>query len=45
MIGSTDPYDYLYTFWSDQYEHKLEYVGHVEKWDDSWSAAAWPRPS
>jgi 3-phenylpropionate/trans-cinnamate dioxygenase ferredoxin reductase component len=34
MLGSTDPYDYLYTFWSDQYEHKLEYVGHVEKWDD-----------
>jgi 3-phenylpropionate/trans-cinnamate dioxygenase ferredoxin reductase subunit len=34
MLGSTDPYDYLYTFWSDQYEHKLEYVGHVTKWDD-----------
>jgi 3-phenylpropionate/trans-cinnamate dioxygenase ferredoxin reductase subunit len=34
MLGSTDPYDYLYTFWSDQYEHKLEYVGHVVTWDD-----------
>jgi len=34
MLGSTDPYDYLYTFWSDQYEHKLEYVGHVTTWDD-----------
>jgi len=33
MLGSLDPYDYLYTFWSDQYEHKLEYVGHVSKWD------------
>jgi 3-phenylpropionate/trans-cinnamate dioxygenase ferredoxin reductase component len=33
MLGSTDPYDYLYTFWSDQYEHKIEYVGHVTKWD------------
>jgi 3-phenylpropionate/trans-cinnamate dioxygenase ferredoxin reductase component len=33
MLGSTDPYDYLYTFWSDQYEHKIEYVGHVDKWD------------
>jgi 3-phenylpropionate/trans-cinnamate dioxygenase ferredoxin reductase subunit len=34
MLGSTAPYDYLYTFWSDQYEHKLEYVGHVDKWDE-----------
>ena len=34
MLGSTDPYDYLYTFWSDQYEHKLEYAGYVDKWDD-----------
>src|SRR5215472_279928 len=34
MLGSTDPYDYLYTFWSDQYEHKIEYVGHAVKWDE-----------
>jgi len=34
MLGSTAPYDYLYTFWSDQYEHKLEYAGHVTKWDE-----------
>jgi 3-phenylpropionate/trans-cinnamate dioxygenase ferredoxin reductase subunit len=34
MLGSTAPYDYLYTFWSDQYEHKIEYVGHVIKWDE-----------
>jgi len=34
MLGSTAPYDYIYTFWSDQYDHKLEYVGHVAKWDD-----------
>jgi 3-phenylpropionate/trans-cinnamate dioxygenase ferredoxin reductase subunit len=33
MLGSTDPYDYVHSFWSDQYEHKLEYVGHVTKWD------------
>jgi len=33
MLGSTEPYDYLYTFWSDQYEHKIEYVGHVTTWD------------
>jgi 3-phenylpropionate/trans-cinnamate dioxygenase ferredoxin reductase subunit len=34
MLGSTKPYDYVHSFWSDQYEHKLEYVGHVTKWDD-----------
>jgi 3-phenylpropionate/trans-cinnamate dioxygenase ferredoxin reductase subunit len=34
MLGSTAPYDYVYTFWSDQYEHKIEYVGHVSKWDE-----------
>jgi 3-phenylpropionate/trans-cinnamate dioxygenase ferredoxin reductase subunit len=34
MLGSTAPYDYIYTFWSDQYDHKLEYVGHVAKWDE-----------
>jgi 3-phenylpropionate/trans-cinnamate dioxygenase ferredoxin reductase component len=34
MLGSTAPYDYLYTFWSDQFEHKLEYAGHVTTWDD-----------
>jgi 3-phenylpropionate/trans-cinnamate dioxygenase ferredoxin reductase component len=33
MLGSTAPYDYVYTFWSDQYEHKIEYVGYVDKWD------------
>ena len=33
MLGSTAPYDYIYSFWSDQYDHKLEYVGHVDKWD------------
>jgi 3-phenylpropionate/trans-cinnamate dioxygenase ferredoxin reductase subunit len=33
MLGSTDPYDYVYTFWSDQYDHKLEYAGFAAKWD------------
>lgn len=33
MLGSDAPYDYLHTFWSDQYAHKLEYVGHVRNWD------------
>jgi 3-phenylpropionate/trans-cinnamate dioxygenase ferredoxin reductase subunit len=33
MLGSTAPYDYIHSFWSDQYEHKLEYVGHAAEWD------------
>jgi 3-phenylpropionate/trans-cinnamate dioxygenase ferredoxin reductase subunit len=33
MLGSTAPYDYVHSFWSDQYEHKLEYVGHATTWD------------
>lgn len=33
MLGSDAPYDYVHTFWSDQYEHKLEYAGHADKWD------------
>jgi 3-phenylpropionate/trans-cinnamate dioxygenase ferredoxin reductase subunit len=27
-------YTYIHSFWSDQYEHKLEYVGYVHRWDD-----------
>jgi 3-phenylpropionate/trans-cinnamate dioxygenase ferredoxin reductase subunit len=34
MLGSTDPYDYIHSFWSDQYDHKLEYVGHTTTWDE-----------
>jgi 3-phenylpropionate/trans-cinnamate dioxygenase ferredoxin reductase subunit len=34
MLGSDVPYDYIHSFWSDQYEHKLEYVGHATRWDD-----------
>jgi 3-phenylpropionate/trans-cinnamate dioxygenase ferredoxin reductase subunit len=33
MLGATDPYDYVYTFWSDQYEDKLEYAGYASRWD------------
>ena len=33
MLGATDPYDDLLSFWSDQYEHALEYVGHAPRWD------------
>jgi 3-phenylpropionate/trans-cinnamate dioxygenase ferredoxin reductase subunit len=34
MLGSDKPYDYIHSFWSDQYEHKLEYVGHATRWDE-----------
>src|SRR5438105_12110146 len=34
MLGSTAPYDYIDSFGSDQYEHKLEYVGHATTWDE-----------
>ncbi|MGN6795128.1 MAG: NAD(P)/FAD-dependent oxidoreductase [Streptosporangiaceae bacterium] len=34
MLGSEAPYDYVHTFWSDQYENKIEYVGHATKWDE-----------
>ena len=33
MLGADIPYDYIHSFWSDQYEHDLEYVGHATKWD------------
>ena len=33
MLGSTTPYDYVHSFWSDQFDHKLEYVGHATSWD------------
>jgi 3-phenylpropionate/trans-cinnamate dioxygenase ferredoxin reductase component len=33
MLGDEQPYDYIYSFWSDQYEHKLEYVGHARRWE------------
>jgi 3-phenylpropionate/trans-cinnamate dioxygenase ferredoxin reductase component len=34
MLGSEAAYDYTYTFWSDQYDHKIEYVGYAAKWDE-----------
>ena len=33
MLGKDDPYDYLHSFWSDQYEHLIEYVGFAAGWD------------
>jgi 3-phenylpropionate/trans-cinnamate dioxygenase ferredoxin reductase component len=34
MLGGAAPYDYVHSFWSDQYEHKIEYVGHAASWDE-----------
>ena len=33
MLGADAEYAYVHTFWSDQYEHKLEYAGHARTWD------------
>jgi 3-phenylpropionate/trans-cinnamate dioxygenase ferredoxin reductase subunit len=33
VLGDQRPYDDIHTFWSDQYEHKLEYVGFARTWD------------
>ncbi|PWT75724.1 MAG: hypothetical protein C5B60_04975 [Chloroflexi bacterium] len=35
LLGRGGPYDYIYSFWSDQYEHKLEYVGFARSWDQT----------
>jgi 3-phenylpropionate/trans-cinnamate dioxygenase ferredoxin reductase component len=34
MMGSAASFDYIPNFWSDQYEHILQYVGHATNWDD-----------
>lgn len=34
MLGHTDPFDYIHTFWSDQFTHKIEYVGYAREWDE-----------
>ncbi|TMQ19184.1 MAG: hypothetical protein E6K82_19150 [Candidatus Rokuibacteriota bacterium] len=33
LLGGTQPYDYVHSFWSDQYEHAIEYVGFAASWD------------
>ena len=33
VLGTLQSYDYIYSFWSDQYEHKLEYVGFARSWE------------
>jgi 3-phenylpropionate/trans-cinnamate dioxygenase ferredoxin reductase subunit len=34
MLGADVPYDYIHSFWSDQYEHSIEYVGHASDWNE-----------
>lgn len=34
LLGSTQPYDDVHWFWSDQYEHNLQYAGHAAEWSD-----------
>lgn len=33
MAGGAGPYDYMHSFWSDQYEHVVEYIGFAAEWD------------
>lgn len=33
LLGGEQPYDYIHSFWSDQYEHSLQYVGFAAGWD------------
>jgi 3-phenylpropionate/trans-cinnamate dioxygenase ferredoxin reductase subunit len=33
VLGNSQPYDYIYSFWSDQYEHDVEYVGFARTWE------------
>src|SRR5881397_2299007 len=33
LLGGEQSYDYIHSFWSDQYEHSIEYVGFASGWD------------
>lgn len=34
MLGKSKPYDEVHWFWSDQYQHNLQYTGLWERWDE-----------
>jgi 3-phenylpropionate/trans-cinnamate dioxygenase ferredoxin reductase component len=34
MMGRDTVYDDVHWFWSDQYEHSIQYAGHHREWDD-----------
>ncbi|HAC46949.1 MAG TPA: hypothetical protein DCF65_12920 [Chloroflexi bacterium] len=33
LLGRGAPYDYVHSFWSDQFDQTLEYVGFAAEWD------------
>ena len=33
MLGQKDKFDYIHSFWSDQFDKTLEYIGFAKKWD------------
>src|SRR5205807_7169454 len=33
MLGAGEVFADIHSFWSDQYEHSIEYVGHAGRWD------------
>ncbi len=33
LLGRGVPYDYVHSFWSDQFDQTLEYVGFAREWD------------
>jgi 3-phenylpropionate/trans-cinnamate dioxygenase ferredoxin reductase subunit len=33
LLNRGVPYDYVHSFWSEQFDHTLEYVGFTEEWD------------
>jgi 3-phenylpropionate/trans-cinnamate dioxygenase ferredoxin reductase subunit len=34
MMGGTEAYDDPHWFWSDQFEHNLQYAGYAAEWDE-----------
>jgi 3-phenylpropionate/trans-cinnamate dioxygenase ferredoxin reductase subunit len=34
MLGEDEPYEEIPWFWSDQYEHNLQYAGFHTEWDE-----------
>ena len=34
MLDRPGAYEYIHSFWSDQYDDKLEYVGYAKEWDE-----------
>jgi 3-phenylpropionate/trans-cinnamate dioxygenase ferredoxin reductase subunit len=34
MLGRDVPYDEVHWFWSDQYEHTIQYAGYHREWDE-----------